>query len=279
MGSATIYEDLNDLPLDEKVLKLEDKNVQLLDHIKRLENDISKLCKELTQMKDKESTLKKNISELYNTAKLENERNQRRITELQKEVDDFRLRRHRQPINDDRKRTSTRKDEEIETKKIKLDDYRNRDYKHTKSIDRYDRFRADRERSNSTDRRRSRDREYYNHKTGRRPDRGRRFIDEKKERNVKVGTSNYLGDNLKIEIKNERARRSENGKEDKKLDSVECVNITTTLDSQSKHKMDSISPDEVKDTFVQNKSDILNGEVSLSANANRRRRCVIKMVN
>lgn len=271
MGSATIYEDLNDLPLDEKVLKLEDKNVQLLDHIKRLENDISKLCKELTQMKDRESTLKKNISELYNTAKLENERNQRRITELQNEVDDFRLRRHRQPINNDKKRTTTRNDEQIEAKKIKLDDYRNRDYKHSRSLDHYDRFRSDRERSNSMDRRRSRDRGYYNNYKVR---------DEKKERNVKVETSNYLGGNLKIEIKNERATRSENGKDDKKLDSVvECNNVTTRLDSQSNCKMDSISPDEVKDTLVQNKSDILNGEVSLSANTSRRRRCVIKIVN
>lgn len=287
MESESVYEDLKDLPLDEKVLKLEDKNVQLQDHIKRLENDISKLCKELTQMKDKESTLKKNISELYNTAKLENERNQRRIAELQTEVDDFRLRRHRQPMINDRKRVG--KDEQIETKKIKLEekppDYRN-PAKCSQSLDRYhDKFRPDHERGNSADRRGSKDREYYNHKdVVRRPDKDRRFIDEKKDRHVKVEkqtTSNYSGGNLKIEIKNDRVSRGKNDKEenlsiikkDKNVDNV------TRLDSQAKRKIETISSDKVKDTFVECKSDVIDVDASLGSNANRRRRCVIKIVN
>lgn len=87
MASTAIYEDLNDLPLGDKLIKAQEENNKLLQHIEFLKNDIGKLCKELTQMKVRESNLKKNISELFNTAMHELDRKQSMINDLQNRLD------------------------------------------------------------------------------------------------------------------------------------------------------------------------------------------------
>ncbi|KAF5291705.1 hypothetical protein FQR65_LT11398 [Abscondita terminalis] len=89
MEEAGIYEDLTDLSIGDKLIKVQEENKKLLQHIQVLEADISKLCKELTHMKERESILKKNISELFNTAMSEVNRKQRIISDLQSKIDNI----------------------------------------------------------------------------------------------------------------------------------------------------------------------------------------------
>lgn len=65
----------------------------LENHVKSLNEDIQKLCQELLSMKDKEINLKKNISELFNTAKLEIKRKDNIIADLRRQLDDYAFRR------------------------------------------------------------------------------------------------------------------------------------------------------------------------------------------
>ncbi|KAB0798718.1 hypothetical protein PPYR_09711 [Photinus pyralis] len=253
-SSTPLYGDLTGLPLGDRVVKLEEEKLTLLDHIKKLENDIAKLCKELTLMKENECILKKNISELFNTAKVENERNLRRIDELQDELDNFRFRRGTQSMPE---RKRSREQEQVETKRARPDRSpdrsRCRDYKPLRSIDRHhDRFRTERERSNSADRRRSRERDHYRHQAAQRP--GRNRENDRLGRNVKV--DRCQSDNLKIEIRNERA--SYGKEEDERTYRSEDAHVAS-----SEHKM----------------KDELPIEVSLNSSASKRRRCVIKMIN
>lgn len=72
---------------------MENRNEKLVKHVESLNEDIGKLCKELLSMKETENNLKKNISELFNTAKSEIQRKDEVIADLRRKLDDFAFRR------------------------------------------------------------------------------------------------------------------------------------------------------------------------------------------
>ncbi|XP_044751472.1 uncharacterized protein LOC123311512 [Coccinella septempunctata] len=97
MEENFIYDDLaTQGDLGEMINDLQTKNNELQQHVCSLEQDIVKLCDKITEMKTVQDNLSKNISELFNTAKNELERKDRRIGELQNQLDDLIFRR-RQP--------------------------------------------------------------------------------------------------------------------------------------------------------------------------------------
>lgn len=113
MEQENVYEDLPGMDLGEEVtkvknqvqtfnlqlvnltfsLQLQQHNSRLLGHIKQLETDISKLCTEITQMKQTEVNLLTNISSLFKTAQMEISRKDRVIAELRSDLDNMIFRR------------------------------------------------------------------------------------------------------------------------------------------------------------------------------------------
>ncbi|KAF5290938.1 hypothetical protein FQA39_LY14544 [Lamprigera yunnana] len=89
MDPSDIYHDLHEIELREKINELEDEKTQLMQRIENLEGGVIKLCNELTEMKERSISLERNISELFNTAKLEMERKQQCIDDLQNQLDSF----------------------------------------------------------------------------------------------------------------------------------------------------------------------------------------------
>ncbi|GJQ70281.1 hypothetical protein Trydic_g22720 [Trypoxylus dichotomus] len=93
MEHLNIYDDISHVDLGIEINKLEEQNKFLLNHISKLEEDIRKLCTELTNMKEIQQNLSRNISELFKTAKMEIQRKDRTIAELRQEIDDLILNR------------------------------------------------------------------------------------------------------------------------------------------------------------------------------------------
>ncbi|KAK9688173.1 hypothetical protein QE152_g35740 [Popillia japonica] len=81
-----LYEDVSHVDLGSQISNLEEQNKILLNHINKLEEDIKKLCTELTNMKGIQQNLSRNISELFKTAKIELHRKDRMISELREEI-------------------------------------------------------------------------------------------------------------------------------------------------------------------------------------------------
>ncbi|KAF2900259.1 hypothetical protein ILUMI_05927 [Ignelater luminosus] len=136
MSELGIYDDLVNTDLGEKVLQLQQQNDSLHDHIEALEKDVHKLCKELIQMKKIEQNLKRNISELYKTAKTEIARKDRMIAELRSQLENVQFRRNSRYVSDNsgkvevtisskfnykRSRDNMHADEPVSSKKIKCE--------------------------------------------------------------------------------------------------------------------------------------------------------------
>ncbi|XP_065164331.1 splicing regulatory glutamine/lysine-rich protein 1-like [Atheta coriaria] len=85
-----IYEDMDVLPdIDVEYKKVQSLNKELITKITQLEAEVSKLTDTLAAMKKQQQDLENNISSLFNTARAECERKDRRIDELQKKFDDI----------------------------------------------------------------------------------------------------------------------------------------------------------------------------------------------
>ncbi|KAK9888633.1 hypothetical protein WA026_000861 [Henosepilachna vigintioctopunctata] len=97
---SSIYDDLmgqGDLGLIIHNLQIRNKHLQ--QHVTSLEEDIQKLCDKITEMKQTQENLSRNISELYKTAKNEIDRKDRLIAELQSRLDDMIFKRNTAPSN------------------------------------------------------------------------------------------------------------------------------------------------------------------------------------
>ncbi|KAL3281497.1 hypothetical protein HHI36_004704 [Cryptolaemus montrouzieri] len=120
----SIYDDIicqGDLGLT--IHNLKSKNLQLQLHVTSLEEDIQKLCDRITEMKQIQDNLSRNISELYKTAKSEIDRKDRLISELQLKIDDMVFKRNTAPSNFGvkRYREEDRSSEVVGNKKVRCD--------------------------------------------------------------------------------------------------------------------------------------------------------------
>lgn len=98
MEDDNIYDDLdNQGDLGAIITDLQTKNKELQRHVTSLEGDVKKLCDRITEMKTVQDNLTRNISALFNTAKSELDRKNRRINELQSQLDDMIFKRNSKP--------------------------------------------------------------------------------------------------------------------------------------------------------------------------------------